>query len=271
MAITYKQELITPELASKYLLANTKNFRKINWAVVRVYADDIKNGRWQHNHETIKFYEDGVLADGQHRLHAIVLAETPVRMDVIRGVKNDVTILDNGTNRTLRNYMSDFPPMLKSNTVTGAASIMLRGTFDARRVSKPEIMEYIKANAAELEEAAHDVRKGSSNPVAQKAPVLLAAFCLLKKGAGQLEDYFEVVNTGFSNHKYECSPAIVVRNFLSGVDGAANYNSPERKRLQFSATVTGYYDFACGRPRRKRYAFDKTALGLLDEVRRQTL
>ena len=75
--ITTKVEKITPELAREYLKKNTDNYRKLARGTVRNYAEDIKNGRWELNGETIVFAESGVLQDGQHRLAAIIQANKP--------------------------------------------------------------------------------------------------------------------------------------------------------------------------------------------------
>lgn len=62
-------EVITPERAAEMLSKNKSN-RKINQANVRRIADDMLTGNYKLNGETIKFYADGTLADGQHRLTA---------------------------------------------------------------------------------------------------------------------------------------------------------------------------------------------------------
>lgn len=79
--------LITPELAHEYLGQNTHN-RALRHRVVSAYAADMANGDWLWNGESIKFAADGQLLDGQHRLAAIVEADVPVNMLVIRGLPN---------------------------------------------------------------------------------------------------------------------------------------------------------------------------------------
>ena len=67
---------ITPEMAVELLKHNHGN-RKINRANVRRIADDMLTGAYKLNGETLKLYEDGSLADGQHRLNACILANVP--------------------------------------------------------------------------------------------------------------------------------------------------------------------------------------------------
>lgn len=93
-------ELITPELASKYLEANKAN-RRIRAHKVEMYARDMTAGRWQLNGQGISFSSSGMLLDGQHRLHAIVKSGVSVQMNVVRGLDRTAgATMDIGITRT---------------------------------------------------------------------------------------------------------------------------------------------------------------------------
>lgn len=90
---------ITPDTARELLSFNTHN-RPVRGRVVAAYAADIRGGKWQANGESIKFAADGTLLDGQHRLYAVIEAETPVKMLVVRGLENDTQdTVDGGVKR----------------------------------------------------------------------------------------------------------------------------------------------------------------------------
>lgn len=76
-------EVVTPEKAQQWLEANTRN-RTLSRRKVRLYADDMKKHRWTLHHQGIAFYEDGELADGQHRLAAVIESGKEVEMMVVR-------------------------------------------------------------------------------------------------------------------------------------------------------------------------------------------
>ena len=80
---------ITPEMAKELLEQNTNN-RGISPANVQKIASDMLSDGFKLNGETIKIYDDGSLADGQHRLMACVLSGKPFQTYVIRGIKKDV-------------------------------------------------------------------------------------------------------------------------------------------------------------------------------------
>lgn len=91
---------VTPALAKEWLDRNVHN-RPIRKNKVVNYARDMRAGNWALNGEAVKFAVDGVLLDGQHRLHAVVAADVPVQMLVVSGLANDTqTTMDSGVKRT---------------------------------------------------------------------------------------------------------------------------------------------------------------------------
>lgn len=99
------QETITPEIAKEMLEANTHN-RSLSEAHLARLIDDLKNGNWQFNGESIKFDANGNLLDGQHRLTAIARTGIPADMLVITGLPNKAqTVMDTGKKRTLGNML----------------------------------------------------------------------------------------------------------------------------------------------------------------------
>lgn len=66
---------ITPDVASKFLKQN-KNNRHVRVRFIKQLVSKIQNGEWQEDiPDHIAFYEDGTLANGQHRLLAISQSE----------------------------------------------------------------------------------------------------------------------------------------------------------------------------------------------------
>lgn len=100
-AIDPQMELITPAKAEKYLNANKSN-RSLRQGVVERYEADMKAGAWTQCVAPIAFYEDGDVADGQHRLWAIVASQIPQKFIVVRGLKREDGLnIDTGLGRSL--------------------------------------------------------------------------------------------------------------------------------------------------------------------------
>lgn len=101
--LEFKKELITPSRAKQLLEANINN-RRVKVEVVNRYAQDILTGRWKEDTgEVIKVSKSGIILDGQHRLYAIVKANTAIFLHIVYGVEESVSdVLDTGSIRNAR-------------------------------------------------------------------------------------------------------------------------------------------------------------------------
>ena len=259
------EEYINPKTAEKYLEKNTNNYRRMNKNKVAVYARDMKSGSWQENGESIKFNKRGELVDGQHRLKAIIEADVPVKMLVIRDVENYVTIYDCGKTRSLREIAlaEGIPAGLADGTMTGAAAIIVMGDPKGTKAglskslypSKMEIVNQMKEHKDRWEKVFRIIRTykydSHGNVVSRKSIIHAAVYYLLSIGKDEemLNSFFEVVGSGFPINGVECSPAIVLRNML------LNWNASNEDRAKyFCAAVDAFNDFENGVARTKAYS-----------------
>ena len=100
-------EIISPAQAKEFLERNPHN-RPLSEFTVRRYADDMQNDRWNSsNGETIKVSLNGDLVDGQHRMAALIRANRPVAMLVVRGIDPIAfKTIDAGKTRNLKDTLS---------------------------------------------------------------------------------------------------------------------------------------------------------------------
>lgn len=104
-AMTTAKEFVTPEMALEWLVMNTGN-RNVSKADVEYLRDCILAGEFLLTHQGIAFWDDGELADGQHRLHAIVEAGVGVWMYVTRGVARVMAqAIDRGRPRSNKDHL----------------------------------------------------------------------------------------------------------------------------------------------------------------------
>ena len=82
---------------AKELLANNDHNRKLSPTRIRKFADEMQNGMWVYNGESIIVSESGRLLDGQHRLHAIANSGAEVELELIENVPDQ----DNGVDTFL--------------------------------------------------------------------------------------------------------------------------------------------------------------------------
>lgn len=86
MRITHEIQIITPEIAEKWLRENNTHNRSLYEHTVNHYAREMSSGAWTITNQGIGFAEDGTLLDGQHRLAAVVKAGIPIQMLVINNL-----------------------------------------------------------------------------------------------------------------------------------------------------------------------------------------
>lgn len=261
------QETITPETAREYLKFNTNNYRSINKFRVMSYASDMKNGKWQLNGEAIKFDETGKLIDGQHRLQAIVIANVPVEMLVIRGVEEGVNLYDIGSTRSMGQIAKARGVVGSGYTqVLAVANWMVANSNHHSGIGKAVVMQYAEDHTEDLERSVRYVSIGTKNPVCRKSAVAAAAYCLIRDGVAQDEigDFFRIANTGLPHGHYDPSPALVYRNMVM----ENTSNSEEERRLLFSAAISAVRDFTARKSRQVKYKFDMKSYELLYKVRK---
>lgn len=186
MSITTTKETITPQMAAEYLNHNVKN-RRIRKDAVAMIARDIQAGRFRTTHQGIAFYEDGALADGQHRLTAIMKAGVPVEIMVTRGLKRDaMSAIDRGTTRNVadifaieNNSEDGVSKAIRNTRVVSAISQMCRNGVTPRvKLSASEIEAIFKHNTSECVWIYKIVgTKGGRNSSAINGACLAAMIC----------------------------------------------------------------------------------------------
>ena len=92
---------ITPSRAEAFLRLNKLN-RSVSQHKVDEYASEMKNNQWKLTHQGISFYENNSIADGQHRLLAIIKANKPIQAFVTYGLKQESGLaIDRGRPRSV--------------------------------------------------------------------------------------------------------------------------------------------------------------------------
>ena len=263
-----KIEIITPEIAKQYLKQNTGNYRKVKQSNVALYAEEIRSGRWQFNGEAIRFSKSGKLLDGQHRLLAVVKAGAPMKTLVIYDIDDSVSVYDVGTNRTINQilFANNIPSYARDSMITAAVSVLMSGSFYAPKQSKTKIVEYLKNHADQWGEINQIVGSGRNHPVCKNASIAVACFYLLKNGAKKddLVRFFTIVNSGFYDPDFECSPCIVLRNTI--IEGRTSQSGWKKSRdLLFCSAVQAYNDFSKGYKRYKKYTIKNDLLQWIKE------
>lgn len=221
-----KQEMISPERAEKYLNSNKAN-RKLRAGVFEKYQADMEDGKRTDCPVPISFYENGDIADGQHRLWAVLESGIPIKFWVCRGVKKEAGLnIDIGLPRTLVDNarISGVDDNL-SNELIALVTFYVFGTRQRKPLSFSKRMELITAHREPCDWA---IRCGLKGRGFRNAVVLAAIARAHHHGMEEerLREFSRVLSNGMSNGT-EDSAAIALRNYViarnfnaAGMDGA---------------------------------------------------
>ncbi len=258
-----RQEIktISPEEAKRMLASNKVN-RKLNPRRTKQYAYDMKNMKWQLNGEAIKFYADGSLADGQHRLSAIIYANCPVTTLVVYDLPMDVTVQDRGRNRNLTDSMilEGIDKGLANNTIVAIAKLHfdIQDACYGGNVSDGQVKAFIERNASKLGTILSIAPKGGGNKTnrikVRNAPTLLACFYAFNCGEcdiNTLHDFLEVLHTGIPKNLSQ-NAALVCRNDIQSNVILFKAGTSDRKIAE-ARIEKAIYDFSHKYKRIKTY------------------
>lgn len=251
--ITAQVERITPEVAAEYLKHNTENFRKPTKSAIDRYARDIKAGKWQVNGEPITFSKSGVLKDGQNRLMAIVKANEPAEILVVRGVADDVVVYDVGQKRSTAQVAG------LSRSAAAVANAVCSGGKDKMTAPVGAVREYAEKHREELNRCVAIAQSGTGYSVGcitAKKPIMLGIYILLRMDANEddLREFIRVTNTGFGLDSWESSAAVAFANYIrKSFIEKRQYNVPEAVAEAVQITITAFRDFAKGEKKTMAY------------------
>lgn len=162
---------VTPQQALTWLEKNSSN-RPLSHARIRQYVKDILDGNFGLTGEAIRFFEDGSLADGQHRLTSIVKACKSVETLVVFGLSKSVAAyIDTGKSRSAGDVLCMFSGVGDLDAKALGTAIRMITNHDAARhwssttmsgnagLTNANIQDYYREHEDDLQAALEWVRE----------------------------------------------------------------------------------------------------------------
>jgi hypothetical protein len=243
-----EKETLTPAIAAILFLEVNPHNRDWRPEWTEELVRRLNTGQWQNNGDTIRFYQDGAMADGQNRCAAIALSGQTVDVILVYGLKREaITTIDDGKPR----YASDAAKLdginnakRKESIIKWTASYLVRaGQKDAQLRSETEIKAAIVANNVLLDSAIElgiESRENIVTPILKEPQAQLAAYLMLvgKWPVQLIREQLTLFQTGKStegeNSPYFVAGQMIERSRISS-----------SKRAKLSATKeTGIVIFA---------------------------
>ena len=216
---------ITPEMATRFLQTNDKN-RNLSDRLVQKYAQDMKNGNWTTTHQGIAFYEDGTLADGQHRLVGITRANIPVTMYVTYGLpKHTAMNIDMSRPRSM---IDGIKISGTSDWIEHKHIAMIKLMVEPKRMGSHEIVELLNMFD---ESAKFAVKSFPTNRRYLTNSVIHAGLCIAHyhgESEKKLRNFAEVLLSGVPENSNEKVIILLRESFLRNPN---NGSSDKRDKL----------------------------------------
>jgi hypothetical protein len=222
---------MTPGTAAIIFIEHNPHNRdwKPPWSQELVRRMDL--GQWEPNGDTIRFYQDGALADGQNRLAAIALSGKTIEVIIVYGLaRKAIVTIDGGKPR----YASDAAKLSgidnakrKEQIIKAAASYLVRsGHKDAQLRSEAEVAREISVNNPDLETAINLGIASKENivtPTLKEFQAQTVAYLMLKGGwpIVRIREKLAVFQSGVSAEG-ESSPFFVAAQFIERSRAATN-------------------------------------------------
>lgn len=197
-----KIELVTPAKAKMYLERNTNN-RHISPKSVAHYSRQMNIGAWKFNGDTIRFLENNILADGQHRLESIIKTGKPMKCIIVTGLDKDcMSTIDTGRSRKISDHLRIYGKFEITNymAVAAACSVISKfqdGTYvDSRdKLSPAEAISFIKENPDLLKYC--NIQNGSDLAKLLTPSIAISTrFLFSKIDRSMTNEFFEKLTTG---------------------------------------------------------------------------
>lgn len=209
-----KETLVTPQLAYKWLEGNTHN-RSLRQSVVERYARDMKAGKWRLTHEAVAFAPDGTLIDGQHRLWAVIEANSNIKFMVATDVPPESrAVINSGILRTDVDHLKFGYDMEVSST---AVAIVKRFLKDIQGSGGRPTSDEIKRTYDRYQEAIAFTIKAFTRTVRgiTTVPVMTAiARAYFTQEREKLAHFCELLCEGRFKNDLTDEPILLLRNYL---------------------------------------------------------
>jgi hypothetical protein len=213
-------ETVTPERAAQWLTLNTHN-RDLVMSRVAQLAGAIERGEFKLNNDCITFSgngDGGRLDNGQHRLHAVIKAQKPVRMVVLYNVDPYAQeTMDSGRPRSFgsklklrgEKYYDELASAIR--IAWGYDEVAVIDSRAGSRATHQQLFDYLDANP-ELREAVGDayrLRQEFRSPAGSWAGIV---FLFRRVSRDSTDSFIDQLVTG--SDLSEDSPVFLLRRTL---------------------------------------------------------
>lgn len=238
------QQIVTPAMAKAWLSKNACNQRKLRSGVVDRYARDMKAGKWLLTHQGIGFNTRGELIDGQHRLHAVVLADLSVLMMVSTDVPcSAFSHLDLGMQRTTSDVLrGEGDEWVTPDHISIARLLEANGNSrqSAAGRSPFEMKELVYRHRNAITFVLTSIERRVRGVTVSPCLAAIASAYYGEKDRVRLSEFCTVLVSGIVRDAQQDTPAIMLRDYLKDNMGSLSAASRIEMYLKSQRAIRAF-------------------------------
>lgn len=233
-----KIQTITPATAKEWLKEKNVNNRNVRQSLVDYYANEMIAGRWKDNDQAISFFEDGTLANGQHRLLGVAQSGVTIQTIVAYDLpKSAMSGIDVGGKRNAGDFLQLHHGVENAQNAASISRQIMSVFFYYQNFtySGDVLLKVIRHYEDEIETATRTFHKFKQG---RKAWVMAAVVIAMKTHKTQIEEFATAVATGELIKKGD--PAYAWRNFL--IEGSSEFLRAAYKRSAYEGLFNAMFN-----------------------------
>lgn len=206
--------LITPAKAQEFINRNKGN-RSLRPGVVEKYAADMLAGNWTQCVAPIVFYEGGDVADGQHRLWAVIESGKSQKFYIVRDLPREAGLnIDTGLTRSLVDSakISGADDHLSPSLLAWSVACELGVRSPPRALSNAERLELVSKHRAAGDWVVTNGPKGRLLRTGSICCAVMRAW-YYEQDKAKLRRFCDVLTDGMQDGMLE-SAAVALRNYM---------------------------------------------------------
>ena len=243
---------LTWEQAAGILEHMNKRNRPVSATQVEKLSGAMERGEWTFNGDTIRFYSDGSLCDGQHRLHASWKARLGFKTLIAPNIADDaIHTIDQAAKGRTSGESLEMAKVEHAQTVDRIAktafSWVFKGEPNGLMPSNRQLLDYVVANQDAFVGCAtfaEDLVEGREK-VLNVGDIGALRYCGMKHGEdkSKLDEWLTLVVTGVADEGNPEAPNLKLHQMLQRAKTAERPKDKLSRKVRLAYLLEGYLYF----------------------------
>lgn len=255
--VKFKVTLLSPSMAKELLAKNHPNNRKVRDIKVNQIFRDIQAGNGKLTFDPIVIDVEGWMLNGQHRCHAVLLAEEGLPVIIMTNFPFDsIYASDQGAKRTVGDLarITGNPFPHGAAQYSAIARMMMAGVKPGKQYTHQEILEFIERHRPAIEFTFECMPCNKKFLTHSPLRAVIARAYYQADSRDRIKKFCEGLLSGLIENRQQDSAVITLRNWLTDnfATGVRSSAKPRpSRRMVYAKTSRALQAFIAKEPLQK--------------------